>query len=159
MFYLGREYYFNQMFNEAKEMFDRYLGIASWGAERAAAYRYLAKCDVKSTESNLIKALQEGPRRETLVDLATYYYETLQWDKCKHYATEAIKIEEKPLDYLCEAYAWSEVAYDLSAIASYHLGEYESAVEYGAIAASKNESNERLQNNLRFYKEKLNGNT
>ena len=45
------------------------------------------------------------------------------------YATKALEITEKPLDYLCEDFAWGYLPYDLAAIASYHLGNFDDAVK------------------------------
>jgi len=159
LYYLGREYYFYNMHDKAVEMFSRYLEVGKWAPERAAALRYMAKCQPDKAEEYLNKALLEGDRRETLVDLAMYYYGLSEWAQCKEYAVRAIRITDKPLDYLCEVFAWSEVPYDLIAVSEFNLGNHKAALIYGEIAAEMNKSDERLQRNLRFYKEKLNANT
>lgn len=159
LYYLGREYYFYNMHDKAVEMFSRYLDVAKWAPERAAALRYMAKCQPDKAEEYLKKALLEGPRRETLVELAMYYYQSSEWEQCRDYALKALEITDKPLDYLCETFAWSEVPYDLIAVSEFNLGNYEVAFAYGKTAADMNKTDERLQKNLRFYEEKLNANT
>jgi hypothetical protein len=64
----------------------------------------------------------------------------------------AIAISEKPLDYLCEEFAWGSMPYDLAAISAYHLGYKDKAIEYGLKAVSLDPNNERLSNNLNLYK-------
>lgn len=159
LYYLGREYYFNGMYDKAIPMLKKHVDVSVWAPEKASSLRYLAKCDPKNAVEYLEKALAQGERRETLVELSKHYYESSQWEQCKQYALRAIAITEKPLDYLCEAFAWSDAPFDLVAISEFNLGNYESAVEYGYMAVDMNKTDERLKNNLRFYKEKLNGNT
>jgi hypothetical protein len=66
---------------------------------------------------------------------------------------EALSITSKPLDYLCEEFAWNEIPYDLAAISSYHLGNKELALEYGTRAVELAPTDERLKNNLIYYSE------
>ena len=44
-YYLAREYFFNHMYDKALQMFKRHVSNpkATWGPERAASYRYMAK--------------------------------------------------------------------------------------------------------------------
>ena len=124
-YYLAREYFFNGMLDKAKGMFETHLRLpkAQWGPERAASYRYLAKCDPQFAEEYLRRATQEAPgRREALVEMAQHYYSKGDWEECLNTANKAIAIEEKPLDYLCEEFAWGALPYDLMAIAAHNLG-------------------------------------
>lgn len=156
-YYLGREYFFNGMLDKAKEMFETHLRLpkAQWGPERAASYRYLAKCDPKFAEEYLRRATQEAPgRREALVELAQWHYEQGNWDKCLHTANSAISIAEKPLDYLCEEFAWGALPHDLAAISAYNLGMINLAIEFTEDALEYEPDNQRLASNLAFYKAK-----
>lgn len=153
-FYYARELFFYSQYYEAAKEFRRHLSLpkARWAPERAASMRYLAKCEPDNKEEWLIKAHMESPnRREALVELAQHLYETESWASCLHFAEKALAIEEKPLDYLCEKFAWGALPYDLAAIASYWEGNVEKALEYGLKAVDIEPSNERLQNNLTFY--------
>lgn len=158
--YYARELFFNYRLDEAKQEFVRHLSLprATWKPERAASMRYIAKCSYGAErEAWFVKAVEETPdRREPLVDLAQYYYETQEWDKCLEYSEKAIAITEKPLEYLCEDEAWGEKPYDLAAISSYTLGKYQKALEYGTQAFHLNPNEERLRTNLAFYFKKAN---
>lgn len=156
--YYARELFFNYKLEEAKKEFIRHLSLprAKWKPERAASMRYIAKCSQgKEREEWFLKAFNETPdRREPIVDLAKFYYENQQWDKCLEYAEKAIAITNKPLEYLCEDEAWGDVPYDLAAIASYSLEKYDNALQYGIQAVKLNPSDERLKSNLAYYSNK-----
>ena len=155
-YYLAREYFFNGMYDKATQMFDNHLANprARWAPERAASWRYLAKCNPSSARLYLLNAIDEAPgRREALVELAQFYYNNQDWESCLEYAEKAISIKEKPLDYLCEEFAWGALPYDLAAISAYNLGDKKAAQRYGGIALELDENNNRLAKNMEFYKE------
>ena len=158
-FYYARELFFNFKFDEAVREFKRHLDLpdAKWPPERAASMRFIAKSSKgKEREKWFKKAIKEAPnRREAYVELALDYYNNQQWEECLEYSTKALEVKEKPLEYLCEDFAWSDTPYDLAAISSYTLGKYEDAVKYGIAAVKINSSNERLQSNLSYYSQKL----
>jgi len=159
VFYYGRELFFYKEYALAAEQFKNHLNLpkATWKPERAQSMRYLAKCELDNQEYWILKSIEECPgRRESLVDAASYYYNTGNWDKCSYYSSAALDITEKPLDYLCEAEAWGWLPYDLKAIADYNLGRYKDALEAGEKAYSINQD-ERLANNLVFYKKAYEG--
>lgn len=154
-FYYGRELFFWGKYNEAAAELQRHLNLpkAVWPPERAASMRYLAKCLPDQARSWLEEAIAEAPgRREALVELAQYFYAREDWQNCYWRALDAIKIEEKPLDYLCEEFAWNDLPYDLAAISAYKLGFIKEAIKYGEKAFELNPTDERLATNLFFYK-------
>jgi tetratricopeptide (TPR) repeat protein len=115
--------------------------------------RYLAKIEVENTREWLEKAIAEDPgRREALVELSQYFYNRKDWQNCYWRALDAIKITEKPLDYLCEEFAWGELPYDLAAISAHNLGFKEESIKYGEIALQLSPLDTRLSNNLNYYK-------
>lgn len=157
-FYLAREYYFYNRIDEATKEFLRHLSLPSaiWPPERAASYRYLAKCQPTFARDYLESAIKESPgRREALVELSQYFYGREDWQNCYWRALEALEIIEKPLDYLCEEFAWNELPYDLAAIAAHNLGFKEEALKYGEKAAELNPADERLGRNVEWYKANL----
>lgn len=154
-YYLAREYFYNGMFEKAAAEFKRHLSLpkATWGPERASSYRYLAKCIPALTHEYLNKAINESPgRREPLVEYAQYFYEKQDWQNCYWACLDAIRIEEKPLDYLCEEFAWGDLPYDLAAISAWNLGFKEEALLYGTKAVEMSPNNLRLIANLELYK-------
>ena len=153
-YYYARELFFNQQYEEAIAQFKRHLKLptAVWDSERAASYRYLSKCDPDNKEHWLMKSRDEAPhRREALVELADHHYAKKQWNKCLQFAEEAIAIEEKPLDYLCEDFAWGSRPWDYAAVAAFNLGDLDKALKYGRKAVELDPTNLRLQANIAFY--------
>jgi glycosyltransferase involved in cell wall biosynthesis len=153
-YYYARELFFYGHYEEAALEFRRHLEMptATWAAERSASMRYLAKIETKNTRDWLERAISEAPgRREGLVELAQYFYTMEDWQPCYLAATRALEIKEKPLDYLCEAFAWGATPHDLAAISAYRLGMFEESVVHGKNALELEPSNERLRTNLEFY--------
>ena len=152
-YYYARELFFYNQYEKAIEEFKRYLKLptARWGAERAAAYRYIAKCQPLLGDQYLIKAIAEDPnRRESYVELAQWHYHNKQWESCKEFALAALNIKEKPLDYLCEDFAWGALPYDLIAISEYNLGNIDEAIAQTKEAMLLS-NDERLAINLAHY--------
>lgn len=154
-FYYARELYFYGLYEDSIKQFKRHLSLptAIWKPERAASMRYLAKMHTENDKEYwLQQAHKEDPtRREALVELAQHYYETNNWPACYQNAKEALNIIEKPLDYLCEDFAWGYAPYDYAAIASFNTGRLKEAEEYGQKAFEINPTDERLKRNLEFY--------
>jgi glycosyltransferase involved in cell wall biosynthesis len=163
-YYYARELFFHSQIELAKEEFKRHLSLprAVWPPERASSMRYLAKLetDPKEKEEWFKKAVKEAPHhREAYVDLAEFYYLQNRWEECLAMAEGALSIPEKPLEYLCEEFAWGCMPYDYAAISSYNLGNFEKALTYGTKAVELNPEDLRLQSNLAFYsRETLDGN-
>lgn len=158
-FYYARELFFYGHKEEAKKQFERHLSLknSTWSAERTASMRYLAKCSTGIDQHSwLAEAIVESPnRREAMVELSQYYYYTKDWQGCLDWAKKALSIKDKPLDYLCEPFAWGALPYDLAAIASYNLAQYEDAHNYGSLALDLDPNNSRLAKNIEFYKQSL----
>jgi glycosyltransferase involved in cell wall biosynthesis len=160
-YYYARELYFYGHYEKAAAEFKKYLSLptALWKPERSFAMRYISKCEPENKVEWLVKAWQEVPdKREALVDLSQYYYEKGMWKECSEYAQLALDIKEKSLEYLCEADAWSWKPHDLMAISCYYLGRYKEAYENGKMAIEFNKTDERLINNMGFYKKAYNPN-
>jgi glycosyltransferase involved in cell wall biosynthesis len=153
-YYYARELFFNKEFGDATKEFLRHLSLpkATWAAERAASYRYLAKCNPEKTKEYLMKAIEEDPnRREPRVELANYAYLAKDWGLCYTQSTEALAIKEKPLDYLCEDFAWKDLPHDLASISAWNLGKTQEAIDQVVLAITHNPEDSRLRDNLEFY--------
>jgi tetratricopeptide (TPR) repeat protein len=156
-FYYARELYFYGKHEASVQEFKRHLSLpkAVWKPERAASMRYIAKMSNDYLEAELWfkKAIEEAPdRREAYVELAKLYYENNKWFDCLDVAESAIAIEEKPLEYLCEEFAWGSAPYDYAAIAAHKLGLNDKALAYGEKAVELSPTDKRLQSNLVFYR-------
>ena len=152
-FYLAREYYFNGELGLAQYHFNEHLKLSQWHPERAASHRYLAKMRPEAREHHLYRAIAEDPlRRESWADLAKFYHDQLDWDRCLYASKQGLLIYKKPLDYLCEAEAWGPLLHDLAAISLHHLGDSDEAFFQGSIALSLAPTDLRLQANLDHYR-------
>ena len=153
VYYYARELFFYGKNKEAIKEFIRYLELptARWGAERAAAYRYMAKCNPDFGDKYLEAAIREdSSRRESYVALAEWHYKNASWQPCYDNAIEALSIIEKPLDYLCEDFAWGALPHDLAAISAYNLGNTEEAIAQTEKAMLLS-NDPRLATNLEHY--------
>lgn len=155
-FYYARELFFHGQFEKSIAEFQRHLSLprATWRPERAASMRYIAKMSDNPTESEawFKRAIDEVPdRREAYVELAKLYYEQARWAECLQVSEKALEIKDKPLEYLCEEFAWGSEPWDYAAIASYNLGLFDKALKYGDKAVELNPQDQRLNNNLVYY--------
>jgi glycosyltransferase involved in cell wall biosynthesis len=155
-YYYARELFFYRQYEKASKEFRRHLSLprAVWPPERAASMRYLAKIEPQNRAEWLVKAINQAPgRREALVEYAQYLYEEQDWAECFEVALDALAIDTKPMDFLCEDFAWGYLPWDLAAISSYYLGNYKEALRCGIQAVNLDPTNPRLQTNLNFYKQ------
>lgn len=152
-FYLAREYFFQGNYGLSQYHFMRHLELSMWNPERAASHRYIAKMRPEAAEFHLYRAVAEDPtRRESWVELAKLYYDRQDWVSCRSACAMALRITEKPLDYLCEAEAWGWLPHDLMALSCYHTGDIDEAWFHGANAVSIAPDDERLKANLSHYR-------
>ena len=154
-FYYARELFFTGDREAARVEFKRHLLLpkALWRPERARSMRYLAM--LEDQEAWLLRACAEAPeRRECWADLANYYYTNDDWCGCYYAAKRGLTIVDKPLEYLCEEFAWGNLLYDLAGLAAYKLGLLGEAIEYTNLALELTPDDDRLKNNLKIYIER-----
>ena len=154
-YYYARELYSIGKNNDAIVEFKRHLNLpnSTWRAERAYSMLYLADLEPQEKETWLLRACAETPdRREPWVKLSAYYYSIPNWEGCLWASKKSIQIKDKPLEYLCEDYAWGYAPYDYAALSSYYMKLYSEALQYGKEALQLCNDNQRLIKNLEFYK-------
>lgn len=119
-FYLGREYVYAGRYAEARRELWRYLHMpaATWPPERAAAWRLLAQIDDMPERWLLRACAEDTGRRESWVALAEHHLRAGDRIQAIAAATRALSITTKPLDYLCEPWAWGERPHQLISEAS-----------------------------------------
>ena len=151
-YYYARELFYNQQYPEAIQEFERFLTLSKWDAERASAYRLMARCtdDFEQKEKYLFDSLAEVERRETFLELAFLYYHKQEWELCMGNINRLLGITERPMDYISEAVAWDGTPYDVGAVAAYHCGFVGLSVEWTKKALEYNPDDERLKANLEF---------
>lgn len=150
--YLAREYFNYGMMDKAEPEFRRHLALpsAKWGPERAQSCRYLFK--ITGDPVWLRQAIDEAPnRREAWVDLAVYHHDRSEWGECLIAATTALRIKERPMEYLSEAFAWGSLPHDLAGVSAYHMGYFHEAKYHGLEALVLSPDNERIVGNYQIY--------
>lgn len=154
--YLAREYYFAGRFEEAAAEFHRHLSLksAKWKPERAASYRYLAKCEPEQEIDYLFFATEECPEnREAWAELSQACFQRENWVGALHAATKGLGISERPLTYLTQGFAWGPLLHDIAAVSAYNLGYFHEAKYHGMEALKMDPYDARLSDNMKWYLE------
>jgi glycosyltransferase involved in cell wall biosynthesis len=160
--YLGREYMFYKYWEKAILELKRHLNLpsATWEAERCASMRFIARCytnlrDLGNAKRWALKACAECPEtREPWIDLTKVLYLLEDWDGVLFAVESALKINDRPMTYICEPESWGFAPYDYASIAAYHLHQYQRAVDFCEAALQINPKDSRLLANLEFMKKK-----
>jgi glycosyltransferase involved in cell wall biosynthesis len=158
-FYYARELTFYSRWQEAIDALNKYLAMpeASWPNERSYAMRLLGKSNDELGQDGLAwyrKACAEAPQtREAWYDLALACYRKSMWPECFAAASNVLAIKDKELVYTMDPSVWGYKPHDLLAISGHWLGMKDLAIEHGTIAVELEPNDERLKENLAFYKE------
>ena len=132
------------------------LPSATWRGDRSDALILIARCsdDPEEAMEKVNQAISEAPdRREGYVYLSKIMYEQGHYAAALAAAKKAFDITERPLQYMCEDWAWNWEPWDIAAFSAYHVGNLEDARMYGRIAVQMDGPNQRLQDNLKYYEE------
>lgn len=158
-FYYARELTFYSKWLDAVVALNKYLDMpeANWPNERSYAYRLLGKSyealGQHPEEWYKLAAVEAPNTREPWMALADWYYKQQNWQECLNAANKALEIKNKELVYTMDPEVWGSKPHDLAAISAHHLGLKEEAIRQGEIAVSLEPNDQRLINNLEFYKE------
>lgn len=160
MHYLGREYMYYGRFPEAIATLERHLSLktALWKDERCASMRYIARCFEKLNKTDnafiwLMKACSEAPYlREPWMDTAEFMYRQKNWHGVITFINEALKIRKSCDTYITDASNYKEKPYDLLSLAYYYAGDKKNAEANALKALEINPAEERIRNNLIFFK-------
>lgn len=158
-FYLAREFFYYQRYQEATKEFKRYLIFTDYfyPEEQSEAFRLLALMNPDKAEEYLLESSKKDPNsREPLLDLSQYYSDKKNWLQSLELAKNALNITNQQIGHTANFASWTWRPHDLIALASYYLGDYSTALEHGKIALSYLPEDLRLKKNLSFYVEKIN---
>lgn len=164
VYYLGREYFYKGRFEDCIKTLKKHLTLksATWLEERCASMRWIAQCyenlgQVSNAYNWYFKAIAECPfMREPYVEFAKYAYLQQDWPVVYYMAQSALNISEKSQCYINMGYAWDYTPDDLLAISSYYLGMYDLSLKHAEIALKYAPDDERLFNNYKLIKDKIN---
>ena len=160
-FYFARELVFTRQYQRAIPALKEYLAMpkATWDYERSYAMRLIGEAyeaigDNANSYAWLIRACAEAPNtREPWLDLANYSYRQSIWQECYSAIKKCLTITERQFVYTANPKAWSDLPYDLGAIAAWNLGLLDDARLYAKIALEHNPNNPRLEANLKLMSE------
>ena len=155
-FYYARELSFHREWADAIAECKRYLALpgATWANERCYAMRVMSRCyaelsDFEQALNWARRAVAEAPgTREPWCEVAMLAYRYGRWTECYGAATSALAITDRELVYTCDPEVWGPQPHDLAAIAAWHLGMHEKAVEHARAALALAPDDARLQANL-----------
>jgi len=155
-YYAARELMYYGRTEESIALFKRHLTMASsqWPPERGFSCRYLGRqVPPDQKEHWFLKAVAEYPwGRETWLELAQHYYNVSDWNGCYWAAGRCLSLTDRGQLYLTEPASWGFMPHDLYALSAYHTKRYDVAIEHGTIALGLEPNDQRLKDNLAFYK-------
>ena len=157
-FYYARELTYYCKWTEAIEALKKYLNMpeANWQNERSYAMRLLGNCEEALGRDGMYwyrMAVSEDPSvRETWCELASAAYRKGLWEECFGAASNALLLKEPTYVYTMDAANWGAKPHDLKAIAAFRLGFKEEAIKQGELALQLEPNDERLKQNLEFYR-------
>ena len=152
--------FFHGQIEQATALFKRHLIMPEsiWPPERAWSMRYLATMHPDEAEYWLLRACGEYPNgAEVWTDLAKHYYKIENWIGMYFAAKRAVTIPYSAGLYLTEPDAYGWWPNDMVALAAHRIGLIHEALKYGEIAIDLNPTDQRLKDNLFFYKKALTG--
>lgn len=158
--YLGREFMFRQMWDDAERELLRHLTLpqSTWKPERAASMRYLSRCHAaRGNEQQRLffarSAALECPEvREGWVEWAQVCHELHRWQDCLDACERALAIAERPPVYTSEPWAWGALPFDLASVAAWNLGDVVRALDFAETAAELAPHDERIGANRDFFR-------
>ena len=119
---------------------------------RTIARNYMDKQEWSKAKEWLARSMVDSAERETLWALAEFHYRLQEWEDCFKRATECLAMNVKRDGFTYEAAAWGAAPYDIAAIAAYHTKRVHTACELGAQALALEPDNQRLIDNLNYYR-------
>jgi glycosyltransferase involved in cell wall biosynthesis len=159
--YLGREYFYHQMYQEAIDELSRHLTLrsAKWNAERAASLRYISKCyqllgNIKNAKKFAYEACLECDSRESWLWFTKLLYGTRDYSGAIWAATRHNSLGISDNVYLSERETRNHSIHDMLAVAYYQTGNLDKWEEHTRIAlelVDNNEDKSRLEKNLAEY--------
>ncbi|HHY52389.1 MAG TPA: glycosyltransferase [Clostridiales bacterium] len=163
MFWLGREYFYHQMYDKAIQTLRKHLAMPSavWTEERSASARFIAQSyealgNKKEAKAWLFRALAECSNvREPYLSLAKWGYREKDWNLVYAMVEKGLSITQKTGSYLVQPECWGEAFYLYGSIAAYWLGLYQKSKEYALKALAINPGSQLLQSNLKIIQAKL----
>ncbi len=163
MHYLGREYMFNERYQEAIDIFHKHLKLpnAKWIPERSASMRYMARCykaldKLEEARMWFERAINEYPKgREGFVELALFEYNKEEYNNAYILLRNALNINERNKIYINENFCWDSTIYDILSICAFKMNKIDESYNYVCEALEIDPKNGRLKKNKKIIKKIL----
>ena len=164
MHYLGREYMYYKMYNEAIDTLIKHLLLksATWKDERCASKRFIGRCYMNLNRINEARiwynmAILEAPYlRDPYVELAFLEYEDKNYNKVIELLNSADNIKTHNKTYINEPFSWDHTIYDLLSISYYNIKDYKNSLLNINKALELSPNNERLLKNKKIIEQTSN---
>ena len=159
--YLNREYFYNRDWLKVLQSAYKCEGImGGWDVERASTYMWASEA---AHQLNMRSLAEDWAKKST--EAASHFYEVWhwrahiahlnnKWSDCLEFASKILYLERQG-HHLVKPEVWEWWGYDLMALSSHRLGFHENAIAYGSLAKDAAPHIERLETNLRYYKQAL----
>ncbi len=159
--YLGREYMYYGLFDNAIKALKEHISVSSWREERATSMRFIGNCykfsgDFGSAQKWYLRSISEAPfLREAYIDFARLAYTQNNWDLVVCLCRSALKITEPPTSYINDPDAWGALPYDLLSLGLYYTERFSESLTALEKAIELSPNNLRLKNNKALISKKI----
>ena len=157
IYYLSREYFYNEEFDKSIKLFDKAIALNTWLPERNQAYVYQGLAYKGKKEwDKAIECFHKAmiafdERREPFWELATLYEEQGQFNRALVYYMAALAIPFKPQGYLNHTILYGWKIPDKIAYLSDKLGNKEQAKRYWLEAIKYNPPKVIMDNGIKWF--------
>ena len=130
LWYLAREYYYENMYAESISRFKEYLAVGTWQEERCWACIYISRCleDKIEAEAYLNMAIRQAPDlRDGYFELSSMLYKQNKLKESLAVVNEAVQIHTKKNSFIESNGAYSAKIYTLKARIHKSLGDSRAA--------------------------------
>lgn len=164
MHYLGREYMYYGMWNNAIDTLIKHLSLknATWKDERCASMRFISRCYIALNRYDearmwLDKAITEAPYlRDPYVERALLEYKFNNYNEIIKYCEKALSIDKNTKSYINETFSYDNTIYDLLSIAYFYTDNLDKSLKYVTLALNYSPKDERLINNKKIIENEMN---
>ena len=161
-FYLGIAYRESNQWKEAIPAFEEYLKLSRWNEERWHARVYMASCysclgDADNARKHFSLAIDEFPlMAEGYYYMGDLAYKQNRYREAQLWLEKACLMPEPSVKLFLTPKIYRMDRYDALAMVYHHLRMWAEAIVYGEKALSAyGGKNDRLENNIRIWKEQL----
>lgn len=156
--YLGREYFYYKMYNEAIHTLLKHAAISTWPEEKSFSLRYISMCywflgNIQEAFKYGIASCYTSNLRETWIWVCEMFFSQKNWQGLIWAASELLKIDINTTNYFNERKCRNHHVFDLLSVAYAEMGRTEMAIDSLKTAIEKCDCENdlvRLKKNLEW---------